>query len=307
MEKVIVIVGPTGVGKTKLSVEIAKQCNGEIISGDAYQIYKEMNIGTAKVKPEETQGIPHYLVNELSYHDDYNVKVFQEKGRAYIQKIINKGKVPIICGGTGLYIKALLYDYLFCEEEQDQTYFNHLQTLESEQLYEMLVAQDEKACETIHPNNRKRVIRALMMAHSGEKKSERLEKQQRTLLYDAYIIGLTMDREKLYERINARVDEMMSENLYEEVKQLVTTPQDFMKQSMRAIGYKEWENCFFNEQSKEETCELIKKNSRNFAKRQYTWFHHQMDVNWYDVSCEDTSISILQDCQSFLGVELKHD
>lgn len=307
MEKVIVIVGPTGVGKTKLSVDIAKLYNGEIISGDAYQIYKEMNIGTAKVKPEQTQGVPHYLVDELSYHEEYNVKLFQEKGRAYIQKILDKGKVPIICGGTGLYIKALLYDYLFCEEKIDQTYFDYLQTLTSERLYEMLIKQDEKACETIHPNNRKRVIRALMMAHSGEKKSERLKQQEHTLLYDAYIIGLTMDRDHLYERINTRVDEMMNNYLYEEVKQLVNTPQDFMKQSMRAIGYKEWEECFFEQKSKEDTCELIKKNSRNFAKRQYTWFNNQMDVNWYDVSLQDTSISILQDCQTFLEGEANHD
>lgn len=197
MEKVIVIVGPTGVGKTSLSVEIAKQFNGEIISGDAYQVYKKMDVGTAKVTKEETQNILHHLVDVFDIGEDYNVKIFQEKGREIIKDIINRKKTPIVCGGTGLYIKALLYDYLFNEEVLDEAYQKELQELSNEDLYERLKRIDAKACETLHHNNRKRVIRALMMAHNGEKKSERLEKQEHKLLYDAYMRKLFNKIKKL--------------------------------------------------------------------------------------------------------------
>lgn len=303
MEKVIVIVGPTGVGKTSLSVEIAKQFNGEIISGDAYQVYKKMDVGTAKVTKEETQNILHHLVDVFDIGEDYNVKIFQEKGREIIKDIINRKKTPIVCGGTGLYIKALLYDYLFNEEVLDEAYQKELQELSNEDLYERLKRIDAKACETLHHNNRKRVIRALMMAHNGEKKSERLEKQEHKLLYDAYIIGLTMERDQLYERINQRVDIMMQDGLYEEVKNLVDSKEVFNLQSMRAIGYKEWEDHFYGSSTKDEIVDKIKKNSRNFAKRQYTWFHNQMEVHWYDVAQEKAKKKILEDTQAFLEGE----
>lgn len=301
MKKVILIAGPTGVGKTSLSIQLAKTFNGEIISGDAYQVYKEMSIGTAKVTEEEKEGIQHYLVDELSYKEEYNVKVFQEKGRAYMEEIYNKGKIPIICGGTGLYMKALLYDYHFENEEVDEEYQNHLKSLSNETLYAMLKEIDEKACENIHENNRKRVIRALMMAHSGSKKSERIEKQEHKPLYDAYIIGLTVEREQLYERINKRVDIMMENGLYDEMKQIVHSEDDFFLQSMRAIGYKEWQQHFYGDASINEVSELIKKNSRNFAKRQYTWFKNQMEVNWYDMQEENAVEQIKKDVSNFLG------
>ncbi|NBK96644.1 MAG: tRNA (adenosine(37)-N6)-dimethylallyltransferase MiaA [Erysipelotrichia bacterium] len=301
MDKLIVLVGPTGVGKTKLSVDIAKRFNGEIISGDAFQCYKEMSIGSAKIKEEEKEGIPHYLVDYLSYKEEYNVKQFQEQGRAYIKDIIARHKVPIICGGTGLYIKALLYDYLFEEESVDQAYLEVLQQKDNDTLYEMLKKIDAKATMTIHKNNRKRVIRALMMAHAGSKKSERLEKQTHTMLYDAYIVGLTMERELLYKRINERVFMMMEEGLEQEIKQLVHEESDFSLQSMRGIGYKEWVAYYRNEATLEETIALIQKNSRNFAKRQYTWFKNQMNVHWYDVSEESEKDKIMKDIEVFLG------
>lgn len=301
MKKVILIAGPTGVGKTSLSIALAKKFNGEIISGDAYQIYKEMSIGTAKITEEEKEGIPHYLVDDLSFQEEYNVKVFQEKGRKYIEEIYAKGKIPIICGGTGLYMKALLYDYHFEEEEVDESYLNELKQKDNETLYTMLEKIDKNACETIHPNNRKRVIRALMMAHSGTKKSDRISMQEHKPLYDAYVIGLTLNRETLYDRINKRVDKMMKLGLYEEVKRLSTSEDVYSLQSMRAIGYKEWQNHFYGNTSIEEVCEAIKKNSRNFAKRQYTWFKNQMDVHWYDLSEESSHQRIIKEIAKFLG------
>lgn len=300
MDKIIVLVGPTGSGKTSLSIELAKKFNGEIISGDAYQCYYEMSIGSAKIKEEEKQGIPHYLVDYLSYKEEYNVKVFQEKGREYIADIIARGKTPIICGGTGLYIKALLYDYLFEDEQVDEDYLNFLNQKDNDELYKMLIEIDEKATATIHKNNRKRVIRALMMAHAGTSKSERLEKQDHKMLYDAYIIGLTMDRELLYERINQRVLTMMDEGLKEEIDSLVQSEDDFYLQSMRGIGYKEWLGYYKKEATIEETIALIQKNSRNFAKRQYTWFKNQMDVKWYDISKEEERSKIIVDVNDFM-------
>lgn len=300
MDKIIVLVGPTGSGKTSLSIELAKKFNGEIISGDAYQCYYEMSIGSAKIKEEEKQGIPHYLVDYLSYKDEYNVKVFQEKGREYIADILARGKTPIICGGTGLYIKALLYDYLFEDEQVDEEYLNFLNHKDNDELYKMLIEIDEKATATIHKNNRKRVIRALMMAHVGTSKSERLEKQEHKMLYDAYIIGLTMDREKLYERINQRVLTMMDEGLKEEIESLVQSEDDFYLQSMRGIGYKEWLGYYKKEATIEETIALIQKNSRNFAKRQYTWFKNQMDVHWYDISKDEERSKIIVDVNHFM-------
>lgn len=307
MNKVIVIAGPTGVGKTSLSVALAKRFNGEIISGDAYQVYKEMSIGTAKITEEEKEGIKHYLVDAYTFDEEYNVKIFQEKGREAIAQIQSENKVPIVCGGTGLYMKALLYDYVFENEEMDETYHNALKEKSNEELYEMLKKIDEKALETIHMNNRKRVIRALMMAHSGSKKSERLEKQEHKPLYDIYIIGLTLDREGLYDRINKRVDVMMDMGLYEEMQSLVKSEEVFSLQSMRAIGYKEWQEHFYGDKSIAEVCEDIKKNSRNFAKRQYTWFKNQMPVHWYDVSLDTTKKQILRDVENFLKGENHED
>lgn len=302
MEKVIVIVGPTGVGKTSLSIALAKAINGEIISGDAYQCYKEMNIGSAKIKEEEKQGIPHYLIDYVSYKEEYNVKMFQEAGRKYIKQVLEKGKVPIVCGGTGLYIKALLYDYHFEEEELDEEYQKQLQEIDNQELYHLLQKVDEKACATIHPNNRKRIIRALMMAHAGMKKSERIEMQEHKPLYDVYSIGLTMERAHLYERINHRVEIMIEEGLEKEILSLVQKESDFQLQSMRGIGYKEWIGYYREEASLEETIALIQKNSRNFAKRQYTWFNNQMPIHWYDVEKVERE-SIIKEVINFLEAD----
>ena len=302
MEKIIIIVGPTAVGKTSLSVKLAKELQGEIISGDSMQVYKEMSIGTAKVKEEEKEGIPHHLVDCYSFDEEYNVKIFQEKAREEIKKMHEKGILPIICGGTGLYIKSMLYDYQFEDQKQDESFMRYLQSRSNDELWGLLNIIDPKSCETIHHNNRQRVVRALCMAHEGKKKSSIIEEQEHKPIYDAYIIGLTMDRDHLYERINKRVDIMMEEGLFEEIDHIQKQKENVWElQSFQGIGYKEWKDYFLNNESKEFCVKKIKKNSRNFAKRQYTWFNNQMDVHWYDVENQDFQQKLMEDVKKWLN------
>ncbi|MDD8049640.1 MAG: tRNA (adenosine(37)-N6)-dimethylallyltransferase MiaA [Thomasclavelia sp.] len=296
MKDIIVIVGPTGVGKTKLSVELAKKYDGEIISGDSMQVYRGMDIGTAKVTPEETQGIKHYNIDIKDPKDNYSVANFQNDVRKQIEIIKDKGKLPIIVGGTGLYIKSVLYDYEFEESNiQTEFYKDKYKDKTNEELYDYLRSIDLESANNIHPNNRQRVIRAIAIYEStGIKKSETLSKQEHKPVYDAYIIGLTLPRDKLYARINERVDTMLDEGLILEIKKLLDLGLNRNNQSMKAIGYKEWFDYLEGKTSLEETIELIKQHSRNYAKRQYTWFNNQMDVNWYNVNLDDFNKTILE-------------
>lgn len=301
MEKVLIIVGPTGVGKTSLSISMAKTFHGEIISGDSMQVYKKMDIGTAKIKKEEMKDVPHFLVDCFSFIDDYNVMMFQEIARKYVKEIHDKGCVPILCGGTGLYIKSAIYDYRFLEQEKDEEFMNFLNVRSNDELWGMLKVADPKVCESIHQNNRQRIVRALYMAHTGEKKSDIIESQEHTMIYDTYIIGLTMDRERLYERINQRVDQMMEEGLFEEIKMLVSSHENIWElQSFQGIGYKEWKEYFEGSATIEECVEKIKKNSRNFSKRQYTWFRNQMQVHWYDIEANGYPECVVSDVKEWL-------
>ena len=285
---VLCIVGPTAVGKTKMSIELAKQLNGEIISGDSMQIYRGMDIGTAKATMDERQGIPHHLIDEKNPDEPYSVAAFQQTVRAKMEEIKSRGKLPIIVGGTGLYIKSVLYDYEFAGESEskeiDEAKYGHLS---NEELHAKLAAVDEAGAKDIHPNNRKRVIRALEIYEtSGVKKSEMIEKQEHKMIYDACLIGLTDDRTVLYDRINKRVDVMYETGLVEEVKALFDEGIPAESQSIRAIGYKELYDYFKGFISLEESKELIKRNSRRYAKRQYTWFNNQMDVTWFKVDVQ---------------------
>ena len=285
---VLCIVGPTAVGKTKMSIELAKQLNGEIISGDSMQIYRGMDIGTAKATMDERQGIPHHLIDEKNPDEPYSVAAFQQTVRAKMEEIKSRGKLPIIVGGTGLYIKSVLYDYEFAGESEskdiDEAKYGHLS---NEELHAKLAAVDEAGAKDIHPNNRKRVIRALEIYEtSGVKKSEMIEKQEHKMIYDACLIGLTDDRTVLYDRINKRVDMMYETGLVEEVKALFDEGIPAESQSIRAIGYKELYDYFKGFISLEESKELIKRNSRRYAKRQYTWFNNQMDVTWFKVDVQ---------------------
>lgn len=282
MNKVIVIVGPTGVGKTNLSVELAKRLNGEIISGDSVQVYKEMNIGSAKVKEAEKEGIKHYLIDIKEIKEDYSVYEFQKEVREKIDIIVSKGKTPILVGGTGLYLKAALYDYEF-NKEDDKDY-NEYNDLSNEQAYELLKKLDLQEAKKLHPNNRIRVVRALNIIEKNKmSKTELLAKQEHKLLYDATFVGLTAPREVVYQRINSRVDKMVDEGLINEVKDLFDKYGNYNYSSLKAIGYKELFEYFKGNISKQESLELIKKRSRNYAKRQYTWFNNQFDVKWFNV------------------------
>ncbi|MFK4324620.1 tRNA dimethylallyltransferase [Bacillus sp. RC55] len=297
-EKVAVIIGPTAVGKTKLSIDLAKALNGEIISGDSMQIYRTMDIGTAKVTIDEMDGIPHYMIDIKDPEDSFSVAEFQERVRKCIREITERGKLPIIVGGTGLYIQSVLFDYQFTDEAGDATYREQMEKLALEHgveyVHKKLQEVDPESAERIHANNVRRVIRALEIFHTtGEKMSNQLEKQENELLYDVSLIGLTMDREMLYDRINLRVNLMIEQGLLEEVKGLHERGVRDC-QSIQAIGYKEIYDYFENRVSLEEAVSQLKTNSRRYAKRQLTWFRNKMDVTWFDVTDGEKTLEILR-------------
>ena len=294
MEKVIVVIGPTSVGKTKMGVALAKKLNGEVISGDSMQVYRQMDIGTAKVTIEEMEGVTHHCIDILDPKDQYSVHDFQQTVRKQITEITNRGHVPIIVGGTGLYIKAALYDYTVSEMENNHDEINKkYKDYTNEQLYAHLKQIDEESAKILHFNNRRRVLRAIeIYEQTGQKKSEMINEQEHICLYDAYFVGLTLPRELLYERINLRVDLMMKNGLQGEMESLIKQGLTRENQSMKAIGYKEWFDYFEGKCDLNEVSENIKKHSRQYAKRQYTWFKNQFDVHWYDVCLENFSKTI---------------
>ena len=273
---IICIVGPTGVGKTKLSIELAKKLNGEVINADSTQVYKGMDIATAKVTEEEKENIPHHLFDIKEIDEDYTVYDYQKDCRNKIEEIIKRNNTPILVGGTGLYIKAALYDYKFEEEISNN---NEYLDYSNEELYNKLLSIDPKT--EIHMNNRKRVIRALNYYENNNKSLSSKEKTDK-LLYDVIFIGLTTDREILYDRINKRVDIMLENGLIDEAKKIYNT-NIRSKAVLTPIGYKELFEYFDNKCTLEESIELIKQRSRKYAKRQYTWNNHQISVNWFDV------------------------
>lgn len=302
-KEVIVIVGPTAVGKTRLGVELALKLNGEVISGDSMQVYKGMDIGTAKVTFSETKGIKHHLIDILEPNQSYSVANFQIEVRKLIDDIYSRGKVPIIVGGTGLYIKAALYDYKFDESNNDYyvDYCKKYEQFSNLELYNKLLEIDPESCKKIHVNNRQRVVRALEIYYStGKTKSEQEASQEHKPIYNIKIYGLTIDRDILYKRINQRVDLMIENGLKVEVRNLIDKGYTFNLQAMKGIGYKEWSLFFNGNLSLEETVELIKKNSRNFAKRQYTWFNNQMNVKWVEVDLNDFDKTILNIYQNII-------
>lgn len=272
---IYVVCGPTGVGKTKLSVSLAKHFNGIVVNADSMQVYKCLNIGTAKVTEEEKEGVPHMLFDIVSPEDMYTIYDYQRDLRRVIDD--NKDKDIILVGGSGLYIKAGLYDYKFVEEESHEDFDEY----SNEELFDMVKKKDPTSY--IHVNNRKRLIRKLNQKETsfdGDK-----------LLYEAIFIGLTTSREKLYDRINKRVDKMVEDGLLDEVKSLYDEGIR-SKAIMTGIGYKELYEYFDNKISLDEAIELIKSRSRHYAKRQYTWFNNQMNIKWFDVdfSCFDNTV-----------------
>ena len=289
----IVIGGPTACGKTGFSIKLAKKIGGEIISADSMQVYRYMDIGTAKVTPEEADGVPHYLIDEFDPDEEYNVMLFQQKAKAYMEEIWAKGKTPILVGGTGFYINALLYDNDFTETENDTSYREECYRLAQEQgpevLFERLKEVDPEYAAIMHANNVKRVTRALEYHYlTGQKFSEHnAEQKEKETPYDAAVIILNMDREKLYERIELRIDLMMQEGLLEEVKGLLDKGYTPDLVSMQGIGYKEFIPYFNGECTLEEAVTQLKTNTRRFAKRQLTWFRRQIEGLWVDMDQSD--------------------
>lgn len=283
--KVIAIVGPTAVGKTSLSIELAKQFNGEIISGDSMQVYRGLDIGTAKVTAEEMEGIPHHLIDVRDVDESYSAADFQKAARKAIQEISDRGKLPIIVGGTGLYIQSLLWDYKLGNEGEleDDSLRAKYEAFAEENgnlaLWEKLQLTDPLAAEKIHCNNRKKMIRALEVFElTGHSILE--PKEQPKELYDSFLIGLNTDRSILYQRINQRVDLMVEQGLLAEAKNLAKNP---TVQAAQGIGYKEFFPYLSGGSSLEAALEEVKLHSRRYAKRQLTWFRNRMSVRWYDL------------------------
>lgn len=285
MNKVIVITGPTAVGKTKLSIELAKRYNGEIINADAVQVYKGLNIGSAKVTEEEKEDIPHHLFDIKEVDEEYTIYHYQKDCRKLIKEVQGRGKTPILVGGTGLYIKAALYDYKLTEEKETNTYDN----LTDEELYNKLLEVDKDI--VIDKNNRRRLIRAINYYKENNKSIN--TNTTNKLLYDAIFIGLTTDRRILYDKINNRVDIMIKDGLLNEVKAFydknVRT-----KPLLNAIGYREIYSYFDGNISLEEAINKIKQNSRHYVKRQYTFFNHQLPIVWFETDYSNFNNTIEQ-------------
>lgn len=296
MKKVLVIAGPTASGKTSFSIELAKRLNTEIISGDSIQVYKGFDIGSGKVTEAEKEGVPHHLIDILEPGTQYSVKNFQKEARTLID---NSSKPMIIAGGTGLYLKACLYDYVFTDEEASprnekyDQYTNH-------ELYEMLVERDPVQAEKIHENNRQRVLRSLtVLDNTGKRQSEIIDEQNHEPIYDFFIAGCTMARDELYERINLRVKMMIEKGLEQEVKGLLAKGITFEDPAMKGIGYREWADYFDGNLSITEVEALIARNSRRYAKRQYTWLNHQMPVHWFDPRNKEERSAMLDEMVKF--------
>ena len=284
----IVLTGPTAVGKTALSVRLAKALDAEIISADSMQVYRGMDIGSAKIRKEEMDGVRHHLIDVLDPEDEFNVVLFQKLAKEAIRDITGRGKIPILAGGTGFYIQAVLYDIDFTETDEDTSYRTYLEEMAqregNEVLHRMLEERDPKAAQAIHANNVKRVIRALeFFEQTGEKISEHNEEQQeKESAYNSCYFVLTDDRARMYERIDHRVDIMLEEGLVEEVKRLKEQGCDRNLVSMQGLGYKEILAYLEGEHDLDRAVYLIKRDTRHFAKRQLTWFKREKNVIWVD-------------------------
>ncbi|MDY6323484.1 MAG: tRNA (adenosine(37)-N6)-dimethylallyltransferase MiaA [Catonella sp.] len=289
MNNLFVLAGPTASGKTSLSVELAKRVNGEIISADSMQVYRGMDIGTAKIKEEEKQGIPHFLIDEFEPDEEFNVTVFQKKAKQYIKEISDRGHLPMIVGGTGFYIQSVLYDIDFEKEEGNtevRKKYEELASLKGKSyLHDLLKEKDMEYASEVSENNVKKVIRALEFYELTGKKLSEHNREQRTKEspYNFAYFVLTMNRDKLYKRIDARVDKMFEDGLVDEVTRLMDEGYDRNLVSMQGLGYKEVISALNNEITMEDARELIKKSTRHFAKRQLTWFRRERDVTWLDL------------------------
>ncbi len=288
MKKIIVIAGPTATGKTDIAIELAKKIDGEVVSCDSMQLYKYMDIGSAKPTEEEMSSVKHHLIDEIDPREPFSVAIYRDMAKAAINDIFSRGKTPIIAGGTGLYLNSLLYDMDFSNAEKDDELRSKLEKeaeeLGAEHIHSRLVELDPARAAKIHSNNVKKVIRALECAIRGDGIADFKELNERTSDYDALLIGITRDRKELYERINLRVDIMIEEGLIDEVKHLMNIGLSDSDISMKGIGYKEVIDFLNGKVSLDEAVEKIKRNTRNLAKRQITWFKRYDDMKWIDIS-----------------------
>lgn len=303
---VVAIVGPTAVGKTQLSIELAKRFNGEIINGDSMQVYKGMDIGTAKIFPEEMQGIPHHLIDIKEPIEDYTAADFKGHVHKLIEDITKNGRLPIIVGGSGLYIQAALFDYNFPEIKRNEERTDELTKQVREEgidsIYKRLLEVDPVQAEKIHPNNHRRVIRALEIYETtGRSKSDWERDQTSESPFNIIFIGLEMERERLYSEINRRVDIMLQNGLLEEVTRLYKQGLE-STQAMKAIGYKEFIPYLEGREELTDALDTLKQNSRRYAKRQYTWFRNKLDINWYSVTPETKDEKFLLILQNIAGI-----
>ncbi len=307
MKEVIVIAGPTASGKTSLSIELAKLLNGEIISADSMQVYKYMDIGTAKPSAEEMQGIRHYLIDELLPNEEFNVVKFKEAAEKYIEAILEKGKQPIIAGGTGLYISSLINNINFSETVSDWELRKQLEREAEEygpvHIHDKLKLVDPASAASIHPNNVKRVIRSLEVYYQTQKPISYHNEKSREIppKYKFILLGLTMEREKLYDRINKRVDIMLENGLIDEVERLVELGYADSITSMQGIGYKEILSYLRKEITLEEAVETVKRESRRYAKRQITWFKRIKEIKWFSIDNSGNTNNIIEAVITYIG------
>ena len=304
--KIVVIGGPTATGKTKLSVELAKKANGEIISADSVQIYKKLDIGSAKPTKEEMSNIPHHMIDILEPTENFSVADYVERAKSVIADVSSRGKLPIIVGGTGLYISSLVDNVMFSEAETDFALRDELnkkaEEMGAEKFHALLAEVDPVSAENIHPNNVKRVVRALEIYYSTGKTMTEHNAVSKLVPspYDAKMYALTSDREVIYERIDKRVDIMVNDGLLEEVDGLLKDGVTKDMQSMQAIGYKEIVSYFEGKLTKEEAIDAVKQNSRRYAKRQLTWFNRMKNINWLFIDKEDYKASACEITRNFL-------
>ncbi|KAF6658647.1 tRNA (adenosine(37)-N6)-dimethylallyltransferase MiaA [Paenibacillus polymyxa] len=287
--KLLVLVGPTAVGKTKLSIEMARQFDAEIISGDSMQVYRHMDIGTAKISKQEMKGIKHHLIDIHEPEYPYSVAQFQEDCRRLIPDIQSRGKLPFIVGGTGLYVESVCYEYQFSEVGADEAFrqeqLDYADQYGADALHARLQAVDPESALRLHPNDRRRVVRALEIYHvSGTTLSSQLASQKKESPYQLCIVGLTMDRQMLYKRIEDRIDGMLDQGLVAEVTSLMERGVRSDAISMQGLGYKEISSYLRGEVSLEEAVTWLKRDTRHFAKRQLSWFRHMKDIQWVDVT-----------------------
>ena len=286
MNKLVIVAGPTATGKSDAAVALSKVIGGEVISADSVQVYKGLDIGSAKITEDEMQGVPHHLIDVLEPEEPFNITIFQQMAKEAMKGIYERGHIPVICGGTGFYIQSVLYDIEFTAEDTDMSYRRELEQKDPAELYEMLKAVDPASCESIHENNVKRVIRALEFFHETGYpiSTHNAEQRAREAAYDARFFVLTDERAKLYERIDARVDKMVAAGLVDEVRALKERGVPRMSTAMQGLGYKEIYDYLAGECTLDEAIYTIKRDSRHFAKRQVTWFKREPDAIWVDRS-----------------------